>query len=253
MVGVGRSLIVLQVAGNASSAAQVVIIVDMAIRTLPGRNGVSSAERKSHRVVIEGRTEPGISAVTVIAIRGEHCGNVVGIARALEILGVAGIALRRHCLKLAGRCALVAGIAVDCGMSPRQRKAIIVLLDLLYGNLPSQDGMALLAIRPQLTSVNVRVAVLATLPHVGEYRLDVALRAGDCAMHAAQRISGLIVIEFRNGTNRPPGCRRVAVLAWHIQVPVRTVGSSSILRLRARSNANQYNQQTYPIVHAPHA
>ena|SRR5579863_1598526 len=98
-------------------------------------------------------------------------------------------------------------------MSSGQRKAIIVLLDLLYRNLPSQDGMALLAIRPKLTSVNVGVAVLAALPHVSEHRLDVALRAGYCPMHAAQRISGLIVVEFRNGANRPPGCRRVAVLA----------------------------------------
>lgn len=132
MVGIGGSLIVLQVAGNAGSAAQVVIVVDMAIRTLPRRNGVSCAEGESHRVVIEGRIEPAVGAVTVIAVRGEHCRNVVGIARALEIFGVAGIALRRHGLELACGSALVAGIAVDGGMSSRQRKAIIVLLNLLY-------------------------------------------------------------------------------------------------------------------------
>lgn len=108
MVGIGCSLIVLQVAGNAGRAAQVVVVIDMAIGALPGRNRVSSAERKSYRTVIELRTQPGIGAMTVIAGRGEHSRDMVGIAGRLEILGVAGIALRRHCLELAGRCTLVA-------------------------------------------------------------------------------------------------------------------------------------------------
>ena len=81
-------------AANARGAAQVVTVVDMTIRALPRRNGVSSAERKSHRAVIEGRVQPVVGAMTVIAGRGEHRRDMVGIAGTLEILGVAGIALR---------------------------------------------------------------------------------------------------------------------------------------------------------------
>ncbi len=42
-------------------------------------------------------------------------------------------------------------------------------------------------------------------------------------MHAAQRIPGVIVIEFWNGADGPPRIRSVAVLARHIQVAMRTV------------------------------
>lgn len=108
VVRIIRSLIVLQVAGYTCSAAEVVIVVDMTIRALSGRNRMSTAERKSHRTVIELRIQPGIRAMTVIASRGEHSRDMVGITCSLEVLGVAGIALRRHCLELACRCALVA-------------------------------------------------------------------------------------------------------------------------------------------------
>lgn len=108
MVRISGALVVLQVAGNACSAAQVVVVVGMAIRALPRRNGVPSAERKSYGVVIEGRIQPVIGSMTVIAGRRKHRRHMVGIACGLKILGMAGIALRRHRLKLAVRRTFVA-------------------------------------------------------------------------------------------------------------------------------------------------
>lgn len=90
-----------------------------------------------------------------------------------------GIALRRHCFELAVGSALVAGVAVDSRVSTGQRETIVVLLDIFVGDLPSTDGMALLAIGTQLPAVHVSVTVLTALSHVGEDHLDVALCAGD--------------------------------------------------------------------------
>lgn len=91
-------------------------------------------------------------------------------------------------------------------MSAGQGKAVVMLLDLRHRHPPAENRVALLAVRSQLPAVNVGVAVLATLPHVGEHRLDVALRAGHRLVHATQRILRLIVVKLRNGANRMPGC-----------------------------------------------
>jgi len=58
------------------------------------------------------------------------------------------------------------GIAVNGGVSARQREAVVVLLDIFDGNLPSPNRMALLAVSSQLAPMNIRVAVLATLAGV---------------------------------------------------------------------------------------
>lgn len=74
------------------------------------------------------------------------------------------------------------------------------------------------------------MAVLAALPDIGEYRLDVALRACDGRMHAPQRIFRLVMIEFRNGADGFPRISRMTVLAGYVQVPVRAVRASRGLR-----------------------
>ena len=59
-----------------------------------------------------------------------------------------------------------------------------------------------------------------------------ALRTDDRHVHSPQRVARLVMIKFRNGANRPPGIRRVAVLAGDVQVAVRTVRAAGRLRLR---------------------
>lgn len=70
-------------------------------------------------------------------------------------------------------------------MRTRQGEAVVVLLNLCNGNLPATYRMALFAVGAELPAMNVGMAVMATLAHIGEHRLDVALRAGYGLMHAA--------------------------------------------------------------------
>ena|SRR5208283_924036 len=127
-----------------------------------------------------------------------------------------------------------------------------MLLHLLHGNLPAPDGVALLAVRPQLPPVNVCVAVLAPLSNVGENRLDVTLDAGDRLVHAAQGITRLIVIEFRNCSYGLPPVRGVAVLTWSSEIAVRTVRTTISLTLRAsRSCGKRQHQHSNQIEHTP--
>ena len=153
-----------------------------------------------------------------------------------------GVALRRHCLELAAGCALVAGIAIDGCVGSGQREAVVVLLHLLNRNLPSADGVALLAVGAELTLVNVGMAVLAALADAGEYRLHVTLYAGHRGVHAGQRIFRLIVIELRKSADRFPGACRVAVLAGNIQVSVRAVRAECVLRPGAQRHSRRQKE-----------
>lgn len=176
---------VLQMAANASGRADVVIVVDVTIGALPRRHGVPAGQGKSHRAVVEVYVDPVICSVATLAISRKIGRCVIGVAGGLEILGVAGKASRGHGLKLAAGCPLVAGVAVQRRMRSGQGKTVDVLLNLLGRNLPSPHGVALLAIRSQLSSMNVGVAVLAALSHTREHWPDVALRATDPLVHAA--------------------------------------------------------------------
>ncbi len=157
---------------------------------------------------------------------------MIGIGRGLKILEVAGSASRRHRFELAIGRAFVTGVAVHRGVRPGQGEAIIVLLDLLNRNLPSPNRVAGLAVGSQLPLVNIGMTVLAALSDVAEHRFYVALSAGDGLVHAAQRVTRPVMVEFWNGSNwLPPTCG-MAILAGNSEVPVRTVSSAGYLRLR---------------------
>jgi hypothetical protein len=100
-----------------------------------------------------------------------------------------------------------------------------MLLNVLNRDLPSTDGVALLAVGSQLALVNVGVTVLATLSDVGENRPHMTLSAAYRLVHAAQSIFRLVVIEFRNAADWFPSRRCVAVLARDAQVAVWTTRS----------------------------
>lgn len=174
---------------------------------------------------------------------GKTSSHVVWTRGCFEFRGVAGIALRGHRLKFAGRPSLMTGIAVHSSVSPSQRKAVIVLLHLPNRDLPSPYGVALLAICAQLPPVNVGVAVLAALSDIGENWPDVALSAVHRLVHAAQRIFRLVVIEFRNAADRFPCGRCVAVLTRQAQVSVRTMCSPGYLCMCALRSCRKREHQ----------
>ena len=157
------------------------------------------------------------------ARKGKFGADVARIGGALEIRCMARIALCQRRLELAGGCSFVASVAVERRMRSGQRKTIVVILNLLYRDLPASHRVALFTIRAQLASMNIRMAILATLSDVVKHRLHVTLGAGHGLMHTEQRITCLIVVEFGNRSNGLPGICSMAVLTGDIQVSVRAM------------------------------
>jgi len=96
-----------------------------------------------------------------------------------------------------------------------------VVLDLLNGNLPAKHRVALRAVRTELSAVNIRMAIRAVLSDVRENRLYMALGAFHLFVHASKRVTRLVVIEFRDRSNRPPARRGMAVFTGNRQGTVR--------------------------------
>src|SRR5467141_5200183 len=134
---------------------------------------------------------------------------------------MAGNAFGRKTLELTNRRALVAVLALHGGVSAEKRKAILVILNFLNGIVPTENRVALRAVRAHFPLVNIGVAILTILAHVCEYWFYVALRALNFFVHASQRIPRSVVIKFRDGANGAPASRGVAVLAGNGKCSVR--------------------------------
>ena len=72
-----------------------------------------------------------------------------------------------------------------------------MVADILERYVPSLNGVAVLAVRAKLATMDVGMAIGAVLAHVFEDQLGMALGAGDFLMHSTQRIASLIMIELR--------------------------------------------------------
>jgi len=153
---------------------------------------------------------------------------VVRIRGLIKIREMAGNAFGGKTLELTHCRALVAVLALHRGVSAEKREAILVIFDLLNGIIPTENRVALRAVRAHFPLVNIGVAILTVLAHVREYRFYVALRALNFLMHAAERISCFIVIKFRNGADGAPASSGVAVFAGNGE---RSVGTTSRLPL----------------------
>jgi len=165
-------------------------------------------------------------AVTLQALPGISLRHVVRGFCSLEIVHVAAGALGRQSLPVERtHCPhLVAGIAIHHRVRPNQREAILMLIDVVNGNLPSGIAMACIALRRILPSMNVRVAVLALVDRLREYEIGVAIHAADFRVQPAERKSRLAMIKLRHRANRLPALRCVTVFARDVQGSVRTMG-----------------------------
>ena len=105
-----------------------------------------------------------------------------------------------------------------------------MILHLLRGNVPTLNGVALRAVRPELAAMDVCVAIGAIFADIGENGFCVAESAGHFFMHASEWVCGFIVIEFRYGTNGPPAGCGVAIFAGNGK---RAMGIASGLILRS--------------------
>ncbi len=163
----------------------------------------------------------------------------------LKIRRVAGIAFRRHRGVVAQRTILMAGIAVQRRVRPHQGEAVVVILDCLYGDVPSVDAVALLAAGAHLTAVDIGVTLGALRTDIRKNRLDMALGTHHALVHAAQGKLGLIVIKLGNAANRLPPERGVAVGARQVQRSVWATGLRVhlCLPLDGCARRSEYEQQ----------
>jgi len=201
-------------------------------------------QQESGRTMVELGVEPVVKReMTGFAGRRELCGNVVGIGGFLKIRQVARHACGRKPQEIAGGGVLMALIAFHDCMRAEQRKSIEVLLNRLSGHLPAENCMALSAVASELTTVHVRVAIRAVLAHIGEDRLDVALRAGDFLVQPAERIARGVVIEFGNRPDRAPTRVGVAILTRNGQRTVRTPSALPLCSSRRSEHGSQNGRQ----------
>ena len=144
-------------------------------------------------------------------------------------------------------------IATERGVCSDQRKPILVLFDVLDGNLPSFHRVTVLAFGSHLAAMNVRVAIRARLTNLRENQFGVTLRAqSDGRMHPTQGVLGLVVIKVGSGADRLPTRAGVARLARKVETAVGTSCRGLILPLLARQrerrqqSCQQYNRPFHP-------
>jgi len=157
---------------------------------------------------------------------------------------MAGNAFDRKTLELTNRRAFVAVLALHRGVSTEKREAILVIFNLLNGIVPTENRVALRAVRAHFPLVNIGVAILTILANVREYRFYVALRAFNFLVHAAQRIPSFIVIKFRDGADGAPARGGVAVLAGNGERSVRTTSRLPLRCGSARCRRREEQQAT---------
>jgi hypothetical protein len=220
---------------------QTVVVADVAIQT--GNIGVPVGEREIDRGrgVVYGGAQPTVKRVTVRARLWKLTGHVVRVFRLLKVPHMAGVAGRGKALELAYRSALVAVLTLHRGVRPQQRKAILVILDLLHRHVPSLHGMALRAIRAHLPLVDVGVTVLALLADVCKHRLDMALRALHLFVHAAQRILRFVVVKLGYRSDRAPSIGGVAVFTRYLQRPMRASARAGTATAGPKKRTNQHS------------
>lgn len=162
--------------------------------------------------VVELRVKPAVHRVTGLAGGREAQTDVIN-NRSKKVLLMAGIAGRRQAHELARRGILVAIFALQKRMGSHQRESILVVLNCLQRNLPAFHRVAVRAIGAKLPPMNICMAVGTLRTYIFEDQARVALGATHVLVHAAERISGEIVVEFRICPDRFPTRVGVTVCA----------------------------------------
>jgi hypothetical protein len=185
MVRIICFLKILQVARDAGSLSQVVVVVNVAIGARARRHSMCTCQGKPSQCMIKAGIQPIIGRVARLASSRKFSGYVVGILGRLQIFLMATQASRRHSGEIAD-CAVLVAVVTSCGrVRAGERKAVHVLIDLLNRNFPTADRVAGLASRAHLTLVDVGVAVGAFGTDIAENHLGVTGGASYPFVHAA--------------------------------------------------------------------
>jgi len=122
---------------------------------------------------------------------------MVGRRGCIEVFLVATYALRGETkpVELTNGSDFVAGVTIDDSVSTNERKPILVLVDVMNGNLPTIGVMAEFAFRSVLPAMKVGVAVLALIRGTCEFEVVVAITAGNGCVPSSERKTCLRVIK----------------------------------------------------------
>lgn len=153
--------------------------------------------------------------MTLKAVRGETLRLVIGRLGFAEIVQVTTHALSRQTLSIhwPNGSDFVAGITIHSRVGADQWEPVLVLADVVDGNLPTGVTMAHVALRAVFAAMNIGVAVLALLADAGEHKTGMAVSAAYLHVHAAQSEVRLLMLELRDRSDRLPALCGVAIFA----------------------------------------
>jgi hypothetical protein len=157
---------ILQMARDAGSLGQVVVVVDVAVGTRAGRHGVGAGERESGLGMVELRRLPGAGRVAHFASLREAALHVIRVISVPEILQMARDA------RSLGQVVVVVDVAVDTrarrhGVSAGERESGLGVIEIRWR--PGRRGVARLAcLRESLLDVVRIIGVLKILQMAGD-------------------------------------------------------------------------------------
>lgn len=165
---------------------------------------------------------------------------------------MAGDAVGPQTGELAYGCIDVAGRAIHGRVRSQEWKPVLVLLDRPDGDVPSLDRVAILATRPKLSAVKIRVTIRALRAHILEDQFHVARPAFHLFVHSAKGIACLVVVEVGETANGFPTRAGVAALARSLEGTVRIVRRAALVRLR-QTEAHSYREEQSECAENPDA
>ena len=113
---------------------------------------------------------------------------------------------------------LVTRVAIHPRVRSNQREAVLVLIDVVNGNLPTIGVVAEVALGAILAAMQIGVAVLALDGGVAEIEVLVAVGALHFGVPATQRKLGFRMVEFKFGAQRLPALCVVTLLASDLEL-----------------------------------
>ena len=143
-------------------------------------------------------------------------------------------------IELADGANLMTGVAVYGCVSTDQRKSILMLIDVVNGNLPAIAVVAEFALRTILATVQVSVAILALCGGIAEIKILMAIDALHFRVPAAQRKLCLRVVELKFGAQWLPALCSVTLLARNLElIAMRAVNRSIWCDLLPKGNTRR--------------
>ena len=143
--------------------------------------------------------------------------------RKVSVVTTEALGRKSEAIELPDGPDLVAGIAIRDCMRANQREAILVLVDVMDGNLPSIAVMAQLTFRTVFASMQIGVAVLALVGSIGEFEIVMAVAACHGGVTSAKRKAGARMVKLDLALDHLPIRSGVTRGAWHIELPVWTL------------------------------